>query len=251
LPAKLTEKELDAATYYVRLPSFSSVDPAQAKAFEESASRARTHATVVLDLRGNPGGDPSIFLLWLEALGVTGKVKFPALVTTDSFAATVLGNNSYEMILHGGIQLDPSVRASIESQLAEQKESAKKDIAAKNVKRMEPVASDTPHYEWTLAPSVPAFEGEVRVLVDARCASACEWSAHLSKQLPKFFVLSDTNTLGALLSGNPAPLPLPASAIGVWIPISMVSRPDQWAQEGHGVAPDVWLDSAAMATLYP
>ncbi len=199
---------------------------------------------------GLAGGDPSFFIPWLEALGVYGTISVPPLVHLDSFAASVLTNNGFEQSLHTA-GLTAEWKKELERRLARTKKSIQKDLAEKNVRRREPLA-DLPHTSYALAASGAAFAGEVRILVDSRCASACEYAAEIGKQLPQFFVLSDTNTQGAILSGDPAPLPLPSSSIIVYMGTGMVSRPLDWgAREGQGVVPDVWMDPAAMSALFP
>jgi hypothetical protein len=245
-----TERALDATTYYIRQPAFSNIDGDMRAKFTASADNARAHENVVLDLRGNPGGDPSYFLAWAEELGLRGTVHYSTLVHTDSFAADVLGNNALESYLHtAGVGAD--AKEQLTSELAPLKDSVHRALAAKSFRRFVAADANAPDTEYTLVPVGSAYTGKVRVLVDASCASACEWAAHIAEQLDNVSVMSETNTAGVVAGADPAPLPLPNSTIVFSMPTGMGARPGSHVVEGLGVTPSIWLDAQAMETLFP
>lgn len=248
LPRTFSEKELDATSYYVRMPSFSNIDPTLAARFVASADQARAYSRVVLDLRGNPGGNPESYFEWLERLGVNQEISVPGNSHASGFGVNVLFNNFYEDALNSG-PIDPSMAANFRSRLAVTKSALEKNFRDQTFDEYTPANFRGPELEGQLSGS--GFSGEVLLLVDEYCYSACEYVALISKQIPKFAVLGESNTGGTLLGADALPLPLPNSKLVLFMPTGITTGTAAHDVEGYGVSPDVWVSPAAMRTLFP
>jgi hypothetical protein len=247
LPNAFSERAIDADTYYIRLHTFAPNQTEVARSFIASADNARAYKTVILDLRGNGGGNPDFFLTWLQRLGAKGSVSVSRLNHTEGFAADVLWHNFFQGSLLGG-HLDEPTRARFTEMLAPIKVRLDQDLATGNTERFQPAALDTADFEASLP---GRFEGRVELLVDAKCASACEMSSFFAKKLPNFSVLSEANTMGATMAGEPAPFAMPNSSITAIIPTAILSHPESRDVDGVGVVPDIWVEPAAMGALFP
>jgi hypothetical protein len=244
---RFSQRVLDASTYYIGMPDFATTHPGLTETFIASADTAKTYASIVLDLRGNPGGDPGYFFQWAHRLGAKGHLVIPALAHVSSFAADAMQNNYFEHLLHMP-GLDAQLRQSYADAIAPLKKAIKRDLALGDVARWEPADLNATPFE---VPLPGTFEGNIRILVDDRCYSACEMVTYLARQMQNVSVLSESNTGGLVRGGDATPFVMPNSTLLAFVPTGIVARPDTYATEGAGFAPDVWLDAAAMATLFP
>ena len=89
------------------------------------------------------------------------------------------------------------------------------------------------------------YAGNLIVLVDRRCGSACESFVMYARQLPTSLVVGE-NTAGVGVFGETRRYRLPRS--GIWLQAGRKwfhdPDPTRVAKEGFGYQPDIWLNGA-------
>jgi len=149
---------------------------------------------VILDLRGNPGGDREAARDVIRSFIAT-PLRQPAIDDLES-----------EVTLQGELDAaicdrDPDARARIRTRL---------DAAAAT----EPKKTIT-HLETAAMPAIPLPGGAIPILiVDRACSGACEEAVYFARQHAHAVVIGEP-TAGALEYGEPRSYRLPAS--GLWM----------------------------------
>ena len=223
----------------VHVHDFSSRDTAMWQTFKATAASLRSAQTIVIDLRGNTGGDDDQFYSWLvDLLGKRPKtIRFERL-GTPWVQLNLVNYFTQQIAVHAGDdawqQHVQQYRRSFLEQLA--------SVTAGTL-------SDRHWDIWdrandAAAPTISSpFAGQMIALVDRRCASACELTVKTLRGLSNVTVIGE-NTYGMAVSGENGPKRLPGSGLalqwGQWIETDLRDGFGGF-HEGTGFLPDVWL----------
>lgn len=198
--------------------------------FVATARELRGEQVVVLDLRGNVGGDDAFVRRWFRdfTAGDLGSVETDALQSEVTLQGAI---NSAECRLQA--QDDPASVAAERHELAR--------LRSELGRAREPFRSvyESDAKEQGSAPR--EFAGRLIVITDSRCASSCETAVALARKLPGALIVGE-NTAGAGEFGQAERYRLPNT--GVWM-----QAPTKWFRGelvplgGRGFKPDFWLDS--------
>jgi hypothetical protein len=198
--------------------------------FVASAQELRREQVIVLDLRGNTGGDAGFVRRWFRDLtaGDLGSLEVDSLQSEVTLQGAI---NSAECRLHAASS--PTVIARERRELARlHSELALAEAPFRSV-------YESGATERGAAPK--AFTGRLLVVTDSRCASSCETAVALARKLPGAMIVGET-TAGAGEFGQAERYRLPNT--GVWM-----QAPTKWfsgelvPSGGRGFKPDFWMDS--------
>lgn len=191
------------------------------------------HDAIIIDLRGNSGGDDTTAYRIAQALG----------------GEFLRRDHAYKVSLHTSaafaLQINSITLAIAEARRTGQPVDALLELRRDRLARLRAAEEHGPELaREELGPLVPLperftpYEGRVVLLVDRRCGSSCETGVEVLRQLPGAVVIGE-NTAGALHSGNAGRLLLPNSKLLVMIPMHTVRYEDGRFLERVGLAPDV------------
>jgi len=224
--------------YYVRMASLSPQAVENTSAFLRSASNAKKHKNVILQLRG--GGDPEIVVNWLKGLGIRGTIKMPFTKEVESTGTNIArsyGALAAIAMLEG--DSSPEAKQRIKDLKAIQQAAssdAKAAIASGEVYDRRFKDNESGNVDL----GDGSFSGTLTVLIDEHCASACEHSVFYLKQIPGVRVLG-SSTLGMNAFDEPMQIMLPHSKLWYAVPIWMAYiGPNNTPAEGKGVTPTIW-----------
>ncbi len=176
-------------------------------ALAESARLARTAKGLVVDLRGNPGGN-------------------------ERFTRTYIANLIAHPIPAGTV----SIRISEEAHLNYGPGKFDEDPTRPGF---------TPWYSDQVKPATDqTIKGPITVLIDGGCVSSCEGTALVFKFSGEARLFG-AHTYGS--SGFPVSLELPYSKASIRIPTWIQVMPDGTPIEDHGIYPDVEMQDPAGA----
>ena len=201
--------------------------------FVGTARELRDERVVVLDLRGNVGGDDAFVRRWFRELtvGDLGSVEVDALQSEVTLQGAI---NSAECRLQSRrFAANPASVAAGRRELAR----LRSELARANEPFRSIYESDT--QESGRAPR--AFAGRLLVVTDSSCASSCETAVALARKIPGTMIVGE-NTAGAGEFGQAERYRLPNT--GVWM-----QAPTKWfsgelvPRGGRGFKPDFWIDS--------
>ncbi|MBK8256000.1 MAG: hypothetical protein IPK82_25450 [Polyangiaceae bacterium] len=203
-------------------------DPAW-KRFEKFVAEIPKFDGVVVDLRGNSGGDDSRGYELAEKL-FDGKVQNGAVRTHERQTPETL-----TLALNTVTSMSRADDGSTSPFLAQRVADAQKV-------RDEAAAHPKPEWKVTPAPALPkpgpnAFKGPIAVLVDADCASSCESTLEVLRLHPNARVFGE-RTAGFIHFGNIGKLVLPESQIEVNIPTKYEEYPGGKLFDKTGFEPD-------------
>lgn len=193
-------------------------------------------SAVVVDLRGNGGGDDTAAYWIAQALsGHFVRREGVRIVRSQQPVALTLVMNLM------AFRMRPTVRAgeAPPAHLRRTREelAALRDAVADG--REDVVLSFSPGPDRPLPRDLTPPPGPALVLADAGCGSSCENAVHLLRQMPKRVIVVGENTMGAIHSGQAGRLVLPNSRIVVQIATQWVRYPNDVTYEKVGFAPDV------------
>lgn len=191
------------------------------------------HDAIIIDLRGNSGGDDTTAYRIAQALS----------------GEFLRRDHAYKVSLHSSaafaLQINSITLAIAEARRTGQPVDALLELQRDRFRRLRAAEEHGPELaREELGPLVPLperftpYEGRVILLVDRRCGSSCETGVEVLRQLPGAVVIGE-NTAGALHSGNAGRLLLPNSKLLVMIPMHYVRYEDGRFLERVGLAPDV------------
>ena len=209
--------------------------------FLESAGFLIQEKALLIDLRGNTGGQIQNGLPWLLAF-TTKDLYFDSGHTLTS-----------EVTLQGDINRFAGALASPSlDQTGRKKYQESLSLRKKKYAEYQKKYRGRPFTEWHLSPleksgkpgtAKAEFSGHLVILTDAGCKSACESFIMLARQLPGTLVIGE-NTGGTREFALSRPYRLPESGVFINIPISRIHHPDPAVRfvEGRGYLPDFWVD---------
>ena len=190
---------------------------------------------VVVDLRGNDGGDDSrgfeLASMLVDAPVHGGELRVHRRNTPE--ALTLLLNTTESV----GRQSDGSYAPFLLDRIHSQE--ADRDLAART-EGADWKVEDVP--QAIVPPGPKAFQGPVAILVDAACVSSCESSLEVLRQNPRAKVFGE-RTAGFLHFGNVGTMVLPRSGIVVHVPTKYDEYPGGKIYDKVGFEPDVAVPS--------
>jgi hypothetical protein len=231
---------LSEHTSLINAHDFSSRDSATWALFRTTAAALRSKNAIVVDLRGNSGGDQDSFYKWIcELVGRRPQTaRFERLTSAWTILNEVNFFTSQIAFKVGDMEWQEHVRKYRTMDLKRLAAVNSDNLSAKNWDIWDRSAEAMP------ASTTPVFSGQIVVLVDRYCASACELTVKTLRGLPNV-VIAGENTYGMALSGENAAKKLPGSGIGfnwgTWIEADLRDGFGGFV-EGSGFQPDVWIE---------
>jgi hypothetical protein len=226
---------------WLRVRSLATTNAGALERFVGTARELRDEPVVVLDVRGCGGGSDRFLVRWFREL-TAGELPY--------FEQTDLES---EVTLQGALNLwacaatrstgDAGGRRWLRARVDRARrelEGAMRDRGPfREVRRARIV---------TRGRAPRAFRGQLVVVADRRCASACETAILHARHLPGAVVVGE-NTEGTMKVGEIRIYRLPAS--GVWVSAGTRVHHDPRENgfpEGRGYLPDLWLDGPDLET---
>ena len=221
----------------LRLRSLSEARAGALKAFAASARALRGVRSLLLDVRGNRGGNDDWVTRWFVEL-TSGELRYATIEELQS-----------EVTLQGDVNTAVCDRAQggdSEGRDLVERELRRTQVDLESARRQH----GRPYRRWRARTPVargkaPApFAGRLVLLADARCASSCETFFLYARQIAGSVTVGE-NTGGVGAFGDVRLYRLPHSGLGFsagkkWF---HTEDPRALAPEGRGHLPDLWLDS--------
>ena len=223
-PARGRPFERDGGVLTLR--SLDNAYPSALGAFVESAPFVRALPWAVLDLRGNGGGADTAAIDFVRGI-TSGALRYSRV---DVLQSSVTRQGWANMYTCNSARPDIEREARLTAE--EQRDAWLGTLDEGPVRE---VQSFTDNVFEGQAPAV--FSGVLVVLVDRRCASACESLVTFARQVPGVVVAGE-NTAGAGVFGETLQYRLPRT--GLWLRAGC--KRFGWTEESRGVLPDFWID---------
>jgi hypothetical protein len=199
------------------------------------SAEAKKKKIIVIDVRGNPGGDNWYVARFLS--GLCGN-KIEADGETNIWSPGVV--QSWLYVLRGFLTAGKKVPAHVAAQI-------RKVQKIQNKMKNEPVR----YYEETEVKKknstvfFEGFKGKLILIMDRRTASSAETFPYLLKDATNVVILGE-NSYGAIAAGNILPYVLPYSKCLIYLPCTRFSSSYSLPHElddGMGYSPDYWISS--------
>jgi hypothetical protein len=214
----------------VRVRSFSDYYANDLGRFIETASSHRGDPVIIVDIRGNGGGNEYWPSSWIQRL--TGKRPESVFVSSELESRTsIIGRANAFAYWDSRASGPPRFEADANRHM---------QIAAALESGERLPRWSAPHY-----PQLPLIANDTTVIVVTNdlVASAGEGLVMRMSQAENVVVVGE-NTMGALTFGNLSAHQLPHSGLMVWLPINFGIFLDQEFREGVGLEPDLWVPAA-------
>jgi hypothetical protein len=213
----------------VRARSFGDYYADDLTQFVETATIHRGEPVIILDIRGNGGGNEHWPISWIQKL--TGRRAESVFVFSELESKTSMIGRAN----------------AFNYWYLEQDMSSYSDEVERFTRITEAFESGArqPHWTGPLYPQVPLIANDTTVIVitNEYVASAGEGLVLRISQAENVVVVGE-NSMGALTFGNISSHQLPNSRLMIWMPINFGLFLDQEFREGVGLAPDLWVPAA-------
>ena len=214
----------------VRVRSFSDPYADALNQFVRTASNHRGEPVIIVDIRGNHGGNERWPISWIQ--GLTGERAESVFAFSELTSKTTM-----------------AARANLFNDLYDQNPDATiyRDDAERHTKIAEAFESGTRQPNWVgpYFPLVPLIPNDTTVIlvINGSTASAGEGLIMRLSQAENV-VLVGENSMGCLTFGNAGAHQLPHSKLMVWLPINFGLYLDKEFREEEGLMPDLWVPAA-------
>ncbi|MGB5843129.1 MAG: S41 family peptidase, partial [Anaerolineales bacterium] len=214
----------------VRVRSFSDPYADALNQFVRTASNHRGEPVIIVDIRGNHGGNERWPISWIQ--GLTGERAESVFIFSELTSKTTM-----------------AARANLFNDLYDQNPDATiyRDDAERHTKIAEAFESGTRQPNWVgpYFPLVPLIPNDTTVIlvINGSTASAGEGLIMRLSQAENV-VLVGENSMGCLTFGNAGAHQLPHSRLMVWLPINFGLYLDKEFREEEGLMPDLWVPAA-------
>ena len=210
--------------------------PGKWPGFHEFLDEAIAKAKVlVIDLRGNGGGDDSIALEMAEKLaGQKIEIPFASDITRNTPETLTIWQN-YLTVLRREFD-DENMRAQIDVYLDETASKLSQSLRGE-LPEFQSTSSVTTDWRYD---STKGFQGQIYILQDRDCASSGESTIDFFEYFPKITRVG-FNTAGMIHFGNLGMVVLPHSGIQINMPTKANRYKDGRFIEFIGIKPDVVL----------
>ncbi len=214
----------------IRVRGFGSVAEDQLRRFVETGGAHRGEPVLIVDARGNGGGDETWPIQWIQ--GLTGRRAESVFIFSELHSKTTMAGraNLFADLRHrfpGTYNFEEEAKRHAE--LAESFDDG----------------SSEPYWVGPYFPELPLIPNDTTVVIvtNGHVASAGEGLVMRASQAENV-VLVGENTQGCLTFGNASAHRLPHSGLRVSLPISFGIFPDGISREEAGLAPDIWVPAA-------
>ena len=211
----------------IRVRGFGDSDPEELEKFVATAKSHRGDPAVIVDIRGNGGGNERWPISWIQ--GLTGRRAGAVFTTSELESKTSMAGRANAFIYWNSRVSDPSLFSS------------QAKLFTQRAERFE-VGQRLPGWTAPVSPSFNLIPNETTVIVITNnlIASAGEGFVMRISQAENVLVVGE-NTMGCLTFGNISLHQLPNSMIKVWMPINFCIFQDQGFREEIGLFPDLWV----------
>jgi len=213
----------------VRARSFGDYYADELNQFVETASQHRGDPVLILDIRGNGGGNERWPIRWIQRL-------------TDQRAEAVFVSSELESKTSMTGRLNAFNYWYKEYEMA-----SYRDEIVQFTRKTEMLEDGRLQARWTgpYYPRMPLIANDTTVIVimNDGVASAGEGLVMRISQVENVVVVGE-NSMGCLTFGNISTHKLPHSGLMVWMPINFGIFLDQEIREGEGLLPDLWVPAA-------
>lgn len=220
-------EEILAGIPVVRVRTFGDYYEVELNEFVKTAKRLKAEPVIIVDLRGNGGGNERWPIRWIQEL--TGQRAEAVLVTSELESKTSMVGRANAFKLWIQMGSDSSFNLTHEksyTHTAEMFENGERQV------------------RWTTPrfPEVPLIDNNTTVIVITNdlVASAGEGFVMRLSQAENVVVVGE-NTMGALTFGNISIHQLPNSKMQVRMPININIFIDKEFREEIGLTPDLWV----------
>jgi hypothetical protein len=214
----------------IRVRNFGDTLQDELTQFVQTGSAHRGDPVVIVDIRGNGGGNEAWPIAWIQ--GLTGRRAESVFISSELSSKTTMAGRANVFVQLQDLYPDTNFfqrEAEQHTALAEAFESGGR----------QPTWSG-PHYP--LMPLIPN-ETTVILVTNGYVASAGEGLVMRASRAENV-VLVGENTRGALTFGNPGIFQLPHSRLTVRLPINFGLYLDMTFREEVGIQPDLWVPAA-------
>ncbi|TET98676.1 MAG: hypothetical protein E3J30_06355 [Anaerolineales bacterium] len=214
----------------VRVRSFSDPYADALNQFAKTASSYRGEPVIIVDIRGNHGGNERWPISWIQ--GLTGQRAESVFIFSELTSKTTMASRAnvfaylYDRTPNTTIYRDDAER---HADIAEAFESGERQ----------------PDWVGPNYPQVPLITNDTTVIlvINGSVASAGEGLIMRLSQAENV-VLVGENSMGCLTFGNAGAHQLPHSKLMVWLPINFGLYLDKEFREEEGLMPDLWVPAA-------
>ncbi|HEY71124.1 MAG TPA: hypothetical protein G4O08_11130 [Anaerolineae bacterium] len=214
----------------LRVRGFGDADPDDLNQFVETGSRYRDEPVVVVDLRGNGGGNERWPVAWIQRLTGARAESVFAVSELESATSMVGRANAFAYWLD---QVP-------DSDLFQSEFDRYTRMAGYFENGMSQPRWTGPVYpEFSLIPN----DTTIVVVTNELVASAGEGMVTRISRVENVVIVGE-NTMGALTFGNVSTHKLPHSGLMVWLSINFNFFLDQQFREQVGLSPDLWIPAA-------
>jgi hypothetical protein len=214
----------------VRVRSFSDPYADELNQFVKTASSHRGEPVIIVDIRGNHGGNEHWPISWIR--GLTGERAESVFIFSELTSKTTM-----------------AARANLFSDLYDQNPAVTlyRDDGERHTIIAESFESGERQPSWVgpYYPLVPLIPNNTTVVlvINANTASAGEGLIMRLSQTENVVVVGE-NSMGCLTFGNAGAHQLPQSKLMVWLPINFGLYLDKEFREEEGLMPDLWVPAA-------
>jgi len=213
----------------VRIRSFGDYYSDKLSEFIQTATKYRDEAVIIVDVRGNGGGNEHWPVSWIQQLTGRRVEAVFAYSELESKTSMVGRLNAFNYWYH---------KKNVQ---------AYSDEVGEFTGIVKAFESGIRQPSWTapLYPKLPLIPNDTTVIVvtNRLVASAGEGLVMRISQVENVMVVGE-NTQGCLTFGNNSAHRLPNSGLMIWMPINFGLFPDQIFREEVGLPPDLWVPAA-------
>lgn len=214
----------------IRVRSFGDAIQDELTQFVRTGSAHRGDPVVIVDLRGNRGGNESWPVAWIQ--GLTGRRAESVFIFSELRSKTTMAGRANYFVQLQDFYPDNDLF---------QREASRHTILA------EAYESEGRQPTWS-GPSYPTMspisnETTVVLITNRYVASAGEGMVMRASRAENV-VLVGENTMGCLTFGNASLFQLPHSRLSVQLPINFGAYLDMTFREEIGIQPDLWVPAA-------
>jgi len=214
----------------IRVRSFSDVPTEPVDRFVQTASAHRGEPVIIVDIRGNGGGNEAWPIRWIQ--GLTGRRAESVFVFSELYSKTTMAGRA-NLFTHLYDQYPDTANFRQEAERFTDQAQTFED------------GTRQPGWVGPLYPQMPLIPNDTTLIIvmNGLVASAGEGLIMRASQLENV-VLVGENSMGAVTFGNHSTHQLPHSRLTVSMPINFGLYLDMEFREGKGIAPDLWVPAA-------
>jgi hypothetical protein len=214
----------------LRVRGFGDVAQDELRRFVETARAHKDEPVIVVDVRGNGGGNEKWPVQWLQ--GLTGRRAESVFIVSELHSKTTMAGRANMFAYYHDLYPD------IDAFRQDEEWTTAAAQAYEDGTRQ-------PGWTGPRYPQIPLIPNDTTVIIvmNGLVASAGEGFIMRASQAENV-VLVGENSMGALTFGNISYHLLPHSRLRVRLPINFNLYLDMESREGQGISPDLWVPAA-------